>query len=200
MVVSNVEISESIMQNVSNSLPIIQQISDSALKSKIICAWAYSLQINGYSKIEEMPGSGMPEAAAIGNQLHHIKVVADNALSLYDNLCRVYETDLGISRDLLIACAVCHDIGKPYEYNPENRKRWTEHSKSTGIPNVRHPAYGVYIAITAGLPEEVVHVCGYHSPEGRFIQRSVYGTIVHYADDASWFSLAAAFDLNIPKL
>lgn len=200
MIISGVEIDGQIVRSVQESLPIIRQISDAVLRDKIVYAWAYSLQINGYTKIEEMPGSGMPEAASIGNQLHHIRAVAANALSIYDNLCDVYETDMGISRDMLIACAVCHDIGKPYEYNTENRKRWSENSKLTGMPNVRHPAYGVYIAISAGLPEEVVHVCGYHSPEGRFVQRSVYGTIVHYADDGSWFSLAAAFDLNIPKL
>ncbi|MDO4267926.1 MAG: HDIG domain-containing protein [Eubacteriales bacterium] len=191
---------EDVIQNVRQTLPILSQMKDEALREQVVNAWAYSLQINGYSKIEEMPGSGMPEAAAIGDQSHHIRVVAQNALSLYDNLCEVYETDLGISRDMLIACAVCHDIGKPYEYNPQNRARWSQNVHQTGMPNVRHPAYGVYIAITMGLPEEIVHVCACHSPEGRFVHRSVYATLVHYADDGSWFSLASAFDLDIPKL
>lgn len=200
MRVKIVDISEEIRQNVRAALPILEQMSDTVLKEQVIEAWAYSLQINGYERIEDMPGSGMPEAAAIGNQSHHIRVVAQNALSLYDNICDVYQADMGISRDMLIACAVCHDIGKPYEYNPENRNRWSENSHTTGMPNVRHPAYGVHIAITAGLPEEIVHVCACHSPEGRFVKRSVYATLVHYADDGSWFSLASAFDLDIPKL
>ena len=107
---------------------------------------------------------------------------------------------MGLDRDMLIACALLHDVGKPYEYNPENRARWAANYKFTGAPNARHPAHGTYIAITCGLPEEVVHVCACHSPEGRFVTRSAYATLVHYADDGSWFSLASMFNLNIPKL
>lgn len=200
MEIITVNVEEQIRENVKATLPILNEIKDGSLREKVVDAWAYSLQLNGYTKIEEMPGSGMPEASALGDQSHHIRVVAANALSIYDNLCAVYETDMGISRDMLIACAVCHDVGKPYEYNPENRKRWSENTTLTGMPNARHPAYGTYIAITCGLPEEIVHVCACHSPEGRFVQRSVYATIVHYADDGSWFSLASAFHLDIPKL
>ena len=54
--------------------------------------------------------------------------------------------------------------------------------------------------LVCSVLEEVVHVCANHSPEGRFVTRSAYATLVHYADDGSWFSLASMFDLNIPKL
>lgn len=195
-----IELDQGIREGVVHTLPIINDIQDEELRKKVIDAWAYSLQINGFSKIEEMPGSGMPEASAVGDQSMHILAVTYNALGIYDNLQKAYQMDLGLNRDLLIASAICHDIGKPYEYNVENRKRWKANYKETGMPNVRHPAYGVYIGMTAGLPEEVVHVCACHSPEGRFVTRSGYATLVHYADDGSWFSLASILDLNIPKL
>lgn len=195
-----VELDQEIREGVFKTLPQIMDIQNEELRGKVADAWAFALQINGFKHIEDMPGSGMPEASALGDQSMHIRAVGYNALSLYENLSKAYEMELGLDKDMLIACALLHDVGKPYEYNPENRKRWAENYKTTGAPNVRHPAYGAYIAITCELPEEVVHVCASHSPEGRFVTRSAYATLVHYADDGSWFSLASMFDLNIPKL
>lgn len=196
----DIKLDDTIKKNVVEDIPIIEEIKDSSLREKVIDAWALSLQLNDFNRISEMAGSGMPEAGALGDQSMHINAVAYNSVSIYDNLCKAYKRDLGLDKDMLIACAVCHDIGKPYEYNMSNRKRWKDDVKRYGFPNLRHPAYGVYISITSGLPEEVVNVSGYHSPEGRFIKRSAYGTIVHYADDGSWFTLDSIFDLNIPKL
>lgn len=195
-----VELDPEIRAGVFKTLPQMMEIQNEELREKVADAWAFSLQINGYKHIEDMPGSGMPEASSLGDQSMHIRAVGYNAVSLYENLCKAYERDMGLDRDMLIACALLHDVGKPYEYNPENRARWAANYKFTGAPNARHPAYGTYIAITCGLPEEVVHVCACHSPEGRFVTRSAYATLVHYADDGSWFSLASMFDLNIPKL
>ncbi len=195
-----VELDPEIRAGVFKTLPQMMEIQNEELREKVADAWAFSLQINGYKHIEDMPGSGMPEASSLGDQSMHIRAVGYNAVSLYENLCKAYERDMGLDRDMLIACALLHDVGKPYEYNPENRARWAANYKFTGAPNARHPAHGTYIAITCGLPEEVVHVCACHSPEGRFVTRSAYATLVHYADDGSWFSLASMFDLNIPKL
>ena len=195
-----VELKQEIRDGVVKTLPMVNEIQNEELRQKVIDAWAFSLQINGFTKIEEMPGSGMPEASELGDQSMHIRAVGYNAVSLYENLEKAYQMDLGLDKDMLRACALLHDVGKPYEYNKENRQRWAENHKTTGAPNARHPAYGTYIAITAELPEEVVHVCACHSPEGRFVTRSAYATLVHYADDGSWFSLASMFDLNIPKL
>lgn len=195
-----IELRTDIREGVRASLPVVAEITDADLREKVIDAWALALQLNGFEKVEELPGSGMPEAEGLGDQSMHILAVTYTALSLYDNLQKAYKRDFGLDRNMLIACGLCHDVGKPYEYNRENRERWTKDYHATGLPNVRHPGYGVYIAITAGLPQEVVHVAGYHSPEGRFVKRSAYGTLVHYADDGSWFTLASLLDLNIPKL
>ncbi len=44
----------------------------------------------------------------------------------------------------------------------------------------------------AGLPEAVAHVAGAHSPEGQFVTRSLYCTIIHQADYAFWDVLRSA--------
>lgn len=62
--------------------------------------------------------------------------------------------DLRVDRDILIAGALCHDVGKPFEFDPVNRQKWTANPRAAGLPAIRHPAYGVHICLTVGLPED----------------------------------------------
>ena len=94
--------------------------------------------------------------------------------------------DLEVDRDILIAGALCHDIGKPWEFDPENRRRWEGDPRAAGLPSIRHPAFGVHVCFTAGLPEEVAHCAAAHSGEGELLVRSLENTIVHHADYAFW--------------
>ena len=52
-----------IRENVRKTLPMLDEMKDAELREKVIDAWALSLQLNGWTAIEEMPGSGMPEAS-----------------------------------------------------------------------------------------------------------------------------------------
>ena len=72
-----------IRENVRKTLPMLSEMKDAELREKVIDAWALSLQMNGWTAIEEMPGSGMPEASAIGDQSMHIKVVMYTSMSIY---------------------------------------------------------------------------------------------------------------------
>ena len=64
---------------------------------------------------------------------------------------------LRVDRDLVVTGALCHDVGKPWEFIPENRRRWGVLPRAAGLPSVRHPAFGVHVCFTVGLPEEVAH-------------------------------------------
>ena len=99
--------------------------------------------------------------------------------------------ELGVDRDLLIACALCHDVGKPWEFDPENQARWRESPSAAGFPSIRHPGYGVHVCLTVGLPEAVAHTAGAHSGEGELVVRSLENTIVHHADYTFWRVLDA---------
>ena len=184
------------------SLPLISEITDLELRGQVVEAWALSLALNGYTRIEELPGSGMPEAPVKGDQTHHLLGVAYIALGIKESLEKVFGVEMSVDRDTLIAAALCHDIGKTYEYNPSNRERWEADSRISGKPAIRHPAYGAYIALVAGLPERIAHVCACHSPEGRFVERSLAATIVHHADDSYWFVTETAENWHgmIPRL
>ena len=104
--------------------------------------------------------------------------------------------DLGVDRDILLACGLCHDLGKPFEFSPSNQARWKQNPSASGFPALRHPVYGAHIALSAGLPEAVCHAAAAHSGEGELVLRSLENTIVHHADHAYWRILASAGKLE----
>jgi putative nucleotidyltransferase with HDIG domain len=126
-----------------------------------------------------------------GTQTEHIQGVTRMALAMADALQAVVGP-LGIDRDLLIACALCHDVGKPFEFSPRNQAHWKANPGAVGYPSIRHPVYCVHVALTTGLPEAVAHAAGAHSGEGERVVRSLENTIVHFADHAFWEILTRA--------
>ena len=100
-------------------------------------------------------------------------------------------------RDLLAACALCHDVGKPYEFDPNRQERWRNNPAVSGWPAIRHPQYGTHVCLLLGLPEEVCHAAGCHSGEGDLVSRSLHVTIVHHADHVFWRSLSVAGFLGL---
>ena len=189
---------EDIRAGVVESLPAVKDIQDAALREKVIDAWALALVNNGYTKIEEIPGSGVPGGPVLGNQAQHINGVTTLALAYVDILNSYHPGSVVVDRDLLLACGLCHDVGKPFEYSPANRERWEADPRVSGLPALRHTMYGVHIALTVGLPEEVVHVCGCHSPEGRLVKRSLPATIIHFGDEVYWQVLECALNWTLP--
>jgi 23S rRNA maturation-related 3'-5' exoribonuclease YhaM len=89
---------------------------------------------------------------------------------------------------------LCHDVGKAFECDPENQKRWKADGSRNGWPSLRHPIYGAHICLLADLPESVAHIAACHSPEGDNVKRSLECVIIHEADVA-WWRIAAASGL-----
>ena len=186
------QISEELRQSVICSLPEVNEIGDETLRAQVIDAWAYSLGKSSFKSIDEIRASGNPDTPPLkrGTQTHHIRGVTLLAMRIYDELMTMFP-ELGVNRDLLIACALCHDVGKPWEFDPENQVRWRESPSAAGLPSIRHPGYGVHVCLTVGLPEAVAHTAGAHSGEGELVVRSLENTIVHHADYTFWRVLDA---------
>ena len=190
-------ISDELRQSVIRSLPELNEIEDESLRSKIVDAWAYSLGQSSFNSIEEIRPSGNPDTAKLksGTQTDHIRGVTQLAIALADSLANQFPT-LPINRDMLVACALCHDVGKPFEFDPKNQQRWRENPGRSGYPAIRHTQYGTHVCLTLGLPEEVCHAAGSHSGEGELVKRSLHVTIVHHADYTFWEALAAGGQLE----
>ena len=184
------QIREELRRSVIKSLPELNEIRDEPLRSKVIDAWAYSLGQSSFQSIEEIAPSGNPDSPRLksGTQTDHIRGVTQLAMAIADTLVKLFP-QLPIDRDLLLACTLCHDVGKPYEFDPANQERWRNLPAAAGFPAIRHTQFGTHVCLTVGLPEEVCHAAGCHSGEGELVQRSLHVTIVHHADYAFWEAL-----------
>jgi putative nucleotidyltransferase with HDIG domain len=186
------QLDREIREGVIASLPEAEEIKNSELRDRVYDAWTLALQENGYRRIEEMENSATPGRMVIekGNQTDHLRGVARLAMVIGREMKETFG-ELEFDMDEVIAGALCHDLGKPFEYNSDNRKRWSSDPSKTGFPSIRHTQYGTYVGLTVGLPESVVHIAGSHSMEGQSLQRSLTCEIVRYADEAHWGILIA---------
>ena len=189
---------DELRRGVSESLPEVNEIKDEELRGLVIEAWAFALSESEFTRIEQIRGSGVPDSPALkdGTQAEHLRGVARMAQGLADGLEAVHG-DIGIDRDLLWACALCHDVGKPFEFSPRNQARWQNDVGAAGFPSIRHSVYGVHVALTVGLPEAVAHTAGAHSAEGELIKRSLENTLVNSADHAYWAAMERAGQLEM---
>ena len=187
------EIYSDLRNGVIESLPEARNIKDVGLRDRVYDAWALSLSKSSFKRIEEIPASGGPDTPQIldGTQADHLNGVARIGVAMATALKGTIGS-FEVDPDEVIAGGLCHDLGKAFEFDPENRKRWTDDPAITGLPSMRHTLYGVYIALSAGLPEQIAHIAGAHSPEGELITRSLACDIVHLADEAFWQLLRKA--------
>jgi putative nucleotidyltransferase with HDIG domain len=180
---------ETLREGVRKSLPELERIKDPGLREKVVEAWALALSQTEFRRIEDVPPEGNPGDWILkrGTQADHVRVVARMAVALADEIEDVFGS-IGVNRDILIAAGLVHDVGKPFEMDPSNQKRWKSNPALTGYPSLRHPAYGAHIALTVGLPEPVVHCAGCHSlpAEGQFVQAGLENMLVQYADNSVW--------------
>ena len=185
-------VTDALRERVRIELPEIEEISDLRLREKVIEAWAMALDGSSFGAISEIRPSGNPNTPPLkeGTQADHLRGVARLAMKMAEELTALFPS-LEVNRDMLIAGALCHDVGKPWEFDPANQARWQDAPRRAGWPSIRHPGYGVYICLSVGLPEEVAHIAGGHSGEGELVIRSLENAIVHHADHAFWRILDA---------
>jgi putative nucleotidyltransferase with HDIG domain len=193
------KVTDELRARVRGDLPEVEEIRSAGLRALVVEAWAVALAASSFRAIGEIEPSGNPGVNTLnrGSQTDHIRGVTRMAVAMAEQL-QAQLPDLAVDRDLLIAGALCHDIGKPWEFDPENRKRWEADPHATGLPSIRHPAFGVHVCLTVGLPEPVAHCAAAHSGEGELLVRSLENTIVHHADYAFW-GIARAGGLLKPE-
>jgi putative nucleotidyltransferase with HDIG domain len=191
---------DELRKSVRKSLPEVNEIEDKDLGDKVVDAWAFALSKTEFTSIEQIRASGLPDSPALknGTQADHMRATAVISEAIAAGLEKVHG-DIGIDHDLLLACALCHDVGKPFEFSPSNQTRWKSDVGASGYPAIRHPVYGAYVALTVGLPEAVVHSAGAHSAEGELIERSLENTLVHYADHIYWEAMERAGQMEEPE-
>ena len=192
-------ITDALRASIVEDLPEIKDIQDADLRAKVIEGWAYSLAGSSYQRIRDMPGEGNPDVLVLtrGNQTDHLRGVARLAMKFVEEFTNSFP-GIVVDSDIVLAGALCHDIGKPYEFDPANRKRWTEDPSRSGEPALRHSVYGAHVCLAVGLPEEIAHIALGHSLEGQHIGLSTECYIVRHADH-TWWHVAGALGLLKPE-
>lgn len=180
-------------RGVRTSLPEVVLIEETKLREQVVDLHAVALSETTFERIEDIPASGVPESPLMtcGTQADHYRGVALIAIGMLDGMRRAIPA-LSVDRDILVAGALVHDVGKAYEF--ANWDRWKAERSHSGWPALRHPVYGAHLALRMGLPEPVVHCIAAHSylGEGQFVNASVETTLVQYADIAFWKLMEAA--------
>jgi putative nucleotidyltransferase with HDIG domain len=192
-------ITDAVRRTVVEDLPEIAQLQDATLRRKAIEAWAFALSHSSFGRIRDIPPGGNPGMNVLkrGSQADHLRGVARLALQIVDTFIES-RPEVCIDRDVVLAGALCHDVGKCYEFDPVNQARWAADPSATGQPTLRHTVFGTYVCLTVGLPEEVAHIACAHSLEGQHIGVSTECMIVRHADHAYW-SVAGALGLLTPE-
>ncbi len=155
------------------------QISDETLRQKVIDVCVEALRIgndgSGWKNMDfpftlVIPGVKV----AFGD---HVRIVTDLALQ---SASLLEEQGIPINRDILIASAILHDIGKPIEFAQTSNGKVV---KSNVGKRLRHPVTGAGLAMKHELPFEIVQNIYQHSWEGdKGPGRTIEGEIVHRCD------------------
>lgn len=192
-------VTDALRRSVREDLPELADIADAGLREKAVEAWAFALAHSSFGRISDIPPGGNPGMNVLkrGSQADHLRGVARLALAIADEF-RTTRPEVRIDRDVLLAGALCHDVGKCYEFDPVNQARWADDPSATGQPTLRHTVFGTHVCLAVGLPEEVAHIACAHSLEGQHIGVSTECMIVRHADHAYW-SVAGALGLLIPE-
>lgn len=182
-----IEITQAMRAAILAEMPEIGWIEDASLRAGVTDAWAAAVASSSFTRIGEMKPSGNYDSTPLrhGTQADHIRSVTRMAVKIAEEMAGLFP-EFRYDRDILIVGSLCHDIGKVWEFDPENVKRWKANPRAVGMPSLRHPGYGIHICLTMGLPEAVAHMAAAHSGEGELLVRSLENTILHWADYTFW--------------
>ena len=160
-------VTDQLRQTVRRELPEIEEIESRELGDKVVEAWATALAQEGLAAIGEIQGSGDPQKYILkeGTQVDHLRGVTLLSMRMADQL-KALKPGLEINRDVMIAGALVHDVGKAMEFSAANQARWKQAPHLAGWPPARHSVHGWHLCKTVALPDEVAHIAIAHSPRG----------------------------------
>lgn len=172
--------------HVRETYPEIDTIKSDSLREQVVEAWILTLERSEYDDLEAIPGMPLnegPWAVGISN-VEHTRSVAQLAASIAETMCSFCGLDVNV--DHVVAGALCHDMGKYFEFTGLDDGTFVKGVWKSSDAPVRHPIFSAAIAWEVGLPPEVIHIVANHAREGEHIVRSKEANIVKYADHMYW--------------
>ena len=166
-------------QKILKLIPEIQLIDDAGLRELTLTVWEEGIKRGGWTidDLQHMPFTLLIKNVQV-SLIEHTRAVTRTSLQIAEVLDKEYKGKVAVHRDVLLAGAILHDVGKLFEYKREKG----QFLKSRDGELLRHPISGAAFAFKFGLPQEVVHIIAAHSKEGDGSRRTIEAVIVNHAD------------------
>ncbi len=163
-------------ERVRELLPMINRIQDEGLRGRVISVWVKAWE---ESKWEDLADAAfnLDVDVAECNLVKHTNLVTELAYAMASSARQVL--NIMVDMDVLLAGGLLHDVSKLVEMAPEKGKPG---KKSALGKNLLHSIYGVHLALNAGIPLEIVHIIGSHSPRVAQGPNGYEALFVSYAD------------------
>ncbi|RKZ31844.1 phosphohydrolase [bacterium] len=167
------------MQEIWEKIPQVELISNEQLKSNVKKCFEEAIIRGKWSADEAL---SIPFTLLIPNcpmsLIEHTSAVTQIALHSAEELKNKYP-DFHYDKDIMIAGAILHDVGKFLEYEKDDTGKIV---KSPLGKLLRHPFSGAALAYEMKLPAKVVHIIATHAHEGDNGYRCPESILVNKAD------------------
>jgi len=167
------------MEKIWRLIPQIDRIEDENLRDKVKQCFEEAITRGGWSEEDAL---SIPFTLLIPNCpisiLQHTSSVTQIAFQSAEELSSMFP-EFEYDRDILIAGAILHDVGKFLEYTRDKNGRIV---KSDFGRLIRHPFSGAALAYEMKLPAKVIHIIATHAHEGDNGYRCIESILVHKAD------------------
>lgn len=160
--------------------PAFREIKDESIREKSLHAMDMAMKKGGWNEenINLCPVTLNWKNCDV-SWIEHVNDVTNVCMLNFDALEKYYTRhSVNVSRDVVIAGALLHDIGKLTEFVCVDGK--AVHSANFEL--MRHPLSGAVIAAEAGLPDIIVHLIATHSFEGEKSYQTVESNFVRTMD------------------
>ena len=166
------------------AVPELEWIDDAELRANVASAWELAAEDNDVTDLTAVPWFPPAQAELDLHDEFLVDHVRDVA-ALADDMAAalVARGRDGISRDLVVAGALVHDVGKLYEFDGHER---------TAIGDLLgHPYIGICVTQRAGLPVELAHVVLSHTDRTPVEPAILEAAIVRRADEVAAAAIRA---------
>lgn len=168
-------------------IPEFAWVQDEDLRERCIRTWEVALERGGWTVADV---ANMPFTLLIPNCpasfADHVRAVTHTCAGVADTFEAIYGDRNRLDRDVLMAGALLHDVGKLLEYTRDANGQVVLSAQGRIL---RHPVSGTVLAAEQGLPDAVLHCIIGHSKEGDAVKRSKEAVIVHHADFTNFETL-----------
>jgi len=176
-------------------LPEINWVNDVKLRDAVINCHVDALREGGWEPrdMDKIPFT-LTFSNCATSYLRHTRAVTRMCRMIFDEYNSIYQGqgDFSLNHDRLVAGALLHDIGKFVEYTKDHEGKFC---KSEVAKYIRHPLYGMVIAMRNGIPIDIAHIIAYHAHEGDSAKRSPEAVIVNKVDMLNFDSIRSHLDL-----